>query len=415
MNAAAHTAERTGTTLYSRAAVVPDSVSEESRSVDVIASTDALDAHGTILRQNWQLERYADNPVVLYAHDQCELPIGLASNVRVEDGSLRATLTFSTEDLNPQAEQIWKNVKAKVIRGVSVGFWPHSVSFETKDDRDFIVLDDNELFEISIVPVGSNPETLAQMRQRALPKKSAPALVEPSGVPEIVRASLPVSGPPPAAKVQPAPVEQGPNPMTENNSSITPTILRALGLPPGSTESDGISCASRQHELEVGIVVLLGLQSTAEALGAVRGLKAKADESDKLRERLAKVETERDNQNFDVQIQRGVNERKLSPDTARLYREEFTVALADGRGAEAVARLKGFVDVAPTLHAQRAVQPKPTAAHTDVPLEFNGLGYRDLKPAQRAQLARQEPDLYRLMKDEWEASGRPQPTKTAAA
>src|SRR5690606_10054386 len=112
--------------------------------------TDDIDGHGTILRQNWRLDRFAANPVVLYSHNSRDLPIGTASEVGVVDGKLRAKLTFSTEDLNPKAEQIWRNVKAKVLRGISVGFLPHSVSFERKDDREFVVLDDNELMEISV-------------------------------------------------------------------------------------------------------------------------------------------------------------------------------------------------------------------------------------------------------------------------
>lgn len=400
MNAAAHSPERPGTVLYSRAAVAADTLSAESRSVDVIASTDALDAHGTVLRQNWRLERYRANPVVLYAHDSCELPIGLASNVRIEDGALRATLTFSTADLNPEADQIWKNIQARVLRGVSVGFWPHSVRFETEDDKEFCVLDDLELYEISIVPVGSNAETLTQMRARALSSRAVPP---PEQTPET---------PPVAAQNPPAPAAQGPKPMTENTS---PTIIRALGLPVGATEADGIACASRVRELEVGIVALLALQSSAEALGAVRGLKAKADKFDEITARLAAVEGERDQQNFDTQLQRGLSERKLSPETAKLYRDEFAVAIAENRGAQVVARLKGFVDVAPTLHAQRAVQPRVEQNNGGAPLEWEGKSYRDLKPARRAALSRENPELYRLMKDEWEAAGRPQRAATAAA
>jgi HK97 family phage prohead protease len=396
MKSPARSTERTQALVCSRAAVEPDSVSEESRSVEVIASTDAIDGHGTILRQNWRLDRYNANPVVLYAHDACELPIGLATNVRVDGGALKATLTFSTEDLNPQAEQIWKNIKAKVVRGVSVGFWPHSVTYERQNDRDIVVLDDNELLEISMVPVGSNPETLAQMRALAM----APAPQEPPA--------------PSAAEVNTA--SANPQETQIMSEPTNPTILRALGLPVGATESDGIACATRLREFEVGTVALLSLQSTAEALGAVRGLKAKADGYDAMATELATIKGERDQQNFDVQLQRGVNERKLSPETARLYREEFNASLAEGRGAQVVSRLKGFVDVAPTLVQARATQPKTPVGSGggDIPIEWNGVAYRDLKPAKRAELARAEPDLYRAMKSEWESAGRPQPTKASA-
>lgn len=469
--------ERRGEAVFSRAAVVSDTAAEDARSVDVVASTDALDAHGTVIRQNWQLDRYRAYPVVLFAHDQCELPIGLASNIRIEDGSLRATLNFSSGDLNPKAEQVWQNVKAGVLRGVSIGFIPHSIRFETEEDREFLALDDNELLEISIVPVPSNPETLASMRSRALgtaalrsrevectdPKFAIgdrvesladhePGMKGMTGTVAIARPGCPpyygvkldddegeihmwlaedelkrTDKPAPSAVTnegdsspmraaaalnQPAPSAQG-NQMSE--PVLTPTIVRALGLPVGSTENDAISCATRQHELEVGVVAILSLQSSAEALGAIRGLKAKADKFDEMSSKLAQIEGERDQQNFEVQIQRAVNERKMSKASIDQERKDFAEALAEGRGTRAVARLKGFLDTAPVLHAERHVQPKNSARVDDIPLDWNGVSYRDLKPAKRAQLSRENPDLYRLMKSEWEAAGRPAPTAQPAA
>lgn len=402
MNAPARQPERRDAVLYSRAAVEADTIASDTRSVDVIASTETLDAHGTVLKQNWKLERYAANPVVLYAHDSCELPIGLASNVRIEGGQLRATLTFSTADLNPVAEQVWKNVQAKVLRGISVGFWPHSYRWVMEDDVEYLELDDLELYEISVVPVGSNPETLADMRARALSSRA------PEPIP-------PVPDPFPAPTNQPAPVAQGNPQMTD--SSVTPTILRALGLPAGSTESDGIACATRQHELEVGIVAMLGLQSSAEALGAMRGIKAKADRCDAVELEIAKLRGERDAQNFEVQLSRGMSERKLSAATAQLYRDEFAGALEQGRGADVVARLKGFVDVAPTLHAERAKQPasSPTTPATGPALVWNGKTYRDLTGTERNALKAESPELYNLMRDEWRASGMPARSAGASA
>src|SRR5690606_3007346 len=119
-------------------------------------------------------------------------------------------ITFSDADLNPKAEQIWRNVKAKVLRGISVGFLPHSVSFERKDDREFVVLDDNELMEISIVPVPSNPATLSQLRARALQSAEPPQPIE--------QAAPPVSHQPPEMPKE--------SPMSENQNNATPTVAR---------------------------------------------------------------------------------------------------------------------------------------------------------------------------------------------
>ncbi len=147
----------------------------EDRTMDVVASTDALDAHGTVLDSgSWRLDRYRANPVVLYAHDQRDLPIGFAEDVRVADGALRARLRFVTAAANPLAEQVWQLVQQKALRAVSVGFFAGDVKTQKRDGREVAVLSDNELLEISVVPVPSNPEAVAKMRARAFAHHEEP-------------------------------------------------------------------------------------------------------------------------------------------------------------------------------------------------------------------------------------------------
>ena len=156
-------------------------ISEDTRSVDYVCSTSTLDSHGTVLRQNWRLDRYARNPVVLFCHNSRSIPVGTASNVRVQNGQLLATVTFATEDVSEDAEECWRAVKAGLLRGISVGFLAHAYRWEMEDDQERLVLDDLELLELSICAVPSNPDTLAQRdaisalraqaeRQRPTPK-----------------------------------------------------------------------------------------------------------------------------------------------------------------------------------------------------------------------------------------------------
>lgn len=140
---------------------------EDARCCQVIASTDDVDSHGEIVEQSWDLTRYAANPVVLYGHDSRELPIGHASDVGVVDGRLVATLHFASEKANPRAEQVWQLVREGVLRAVSVGFYPSDVRFEMRDGREVPVLANNELLEISVVPVPANPNALARLHARA--------------------------------------------------------------------------------------------------------------------------------------------------------------------------------------------------------------------------------------------------------
>lgn len=146
----------------------PDAA-DESRVIDCIASTDTEDTYGDSIEQDtWQLDRYAANPVVLYMHNSREMPIGLASNVRVEGGKLLATLTLTSDDINPRAGEVWRAYKAKLLRCVSVGFIAHSYRWEKREDREVFVLSDCELLEISVCTIGANPDALMKFRQRAI-------------------------------------------------------------------------------------------------------------------------------------------------------------------------------------------------------------------------------------------------------
>ncbi len=147
-------------------------LNEEERSVEVVASTDALDSYGESVAQNWRLQRYAKNPVILYGHNRSNaffggltqletLPIGRAENVRITDKGLLAKLFFGDEKVSPLAPYVWEGFKARTLNAVSVGFYPHEIRTERKDDVDFYVLDDNELFEISVVPLPANADAVA--------------------------------------------------------------------------------------------------------------------------------------------------------------------------------------------------------------------------------------------------------------
>jgi hypothetical protein len=153
------------------------SVSAAKRSIEVLASTNSLDSHNTVIDQDWNLSRYLRNPVVLWNHNRFEhgplslgggvrpedfLPIGRAENVRVESEGLVATIVFAAADSNPLADRILRMYLDRLLRSVSVGFRPGTVTKETIDGREILRLGQNELYEISAVPVGSNPDAVAR-------------------------------------------------------------------------------------------------------------------------------------------------------------------------------------------------------------------------------------------------------------
>lgn len=140
----------------------------EAREADFVASTDAVDSYEEVVEQSWRLDRFKSNPVVLFGHRSRELPIGIATRCEIVNGQLECTLRFVTEDKNPLAEQVWKMVRDGELRAVSVGFVPNTVRVEKRDGRDTYVLADNELHEISVVPIPANPEALSKMKAKAI-------------------------------------------------------------------------------------------------------------------------------------------------------------------------------------------------------------------------------------------------------
>lgn len=149
------------------------SLDAEKRSISVIASSESLDSHDEVVEQKWRFARYEKNPVILWAHNKAAghdgLPIGRGENWRVEgkgaDAQLKMDIVFASADANPFADSVFKLFQEEILKSVSVGFRPHSVRLEKRksagDEDEIFVLSDNELYELSVVPVGSNPDAVA--------------------------------------------------------------------------------------------------------------------------------------------------------------------------------------------------------------------------------------------------------------
>ena len=150
-------------------------VDATARSARFVASTDAIDSYGEIVNQNWILDRYKANPIVLYNHMRTgsDLPIGTAT-VEMVGGKLECVITFASAKASPLAERVWNLVQERVLRAVSVGFRPRNVRTEVRDGEEVVLLDDNELYEISVTPIGANPEALAKMKALGLDMHARP-------------------------------------------------------------------------------------------------------------------------------------------------------------------------------------------------------------------------------------------------
>jgi hypothetical protein len=156
----------------------------KNRQAEFVISTESVDSYDTVFKiDGWDLERYANNPIVAYGHrtwsDNPDMIIG-TSTVRIEGKELIGVVTFEDESVNPMAEKVWRKVQAGTLRMASVGANPLEYRWGVAADGEnpgVLYFTRTELYEWSIVAIGSNKdalkrsvETIEEIRKSLEPK-----------------------------------------------------------------------------------------------------------------------------------------------------------------------------------------------------------------------------------------------------
>ena len=159
----------------------------DQRMVEFIASTSAVDSYGTVLPvDKWDLSRYAKNGVVGYQHDiywtdDPDNVIG-RGEAFVEGDALVIRIFFEPADINRKAEKVYQKVLFGSINAVSVGFQAtapgHWGLERDNEDPDVYYYNGQQLLEVSVVNVPSNPEAVKRSAAEELaihmPEKPTP-------------------------------------------------------------------------------------------------------------------------------------------------------------------------------------------------------------------------------------------------
>lgn len=113
--------------------------------------------------EGMSLDRFRNNPVMLYAHDD-EKVIGRWENTRIEDGKLTADAVFDIDD--PEAAQVAGKVERGFLKGCSIGM----IVSEMREMDGEVVATVSELLEASIcaVPADANAIALYDQNRRRL-------------------------------------------------------------------------------------------------------------------------------------------------------------------------------------------------------------------------------------------------------
>ncbi len=149
-------------------------VSDVTKSITCIASTDEPDRYGDIIDQDgWVLKHFKKNPVICKFHQYAELPVARAVEVWTElkgdVNRLMARIQFSPTE---EGTTFYEMYKSKFLRGFSVGFLPiksQLIEQEKDDDKPFFLHEPrkfikSELLEISCVGIPANSSCLAEVK-----------------------------------------------------------------------------------------------------------------------------------------------------------------------------------------------------------------------------------------------------------
>jgi len=160
-----------------------DGIDLASRTVVAIVSDETKDRYGDVVKAaGWKLEEFKKNPVIPWAHQtsgglfgggSVPLPVGKALDIWIEADKLYAKVQFAEHDF---AEEVWRLYRDGYLRAFSVGFlpkkWERMYEGEGSDAHyvgtRFL---EQELLEISAVPIPANPNALALAMHKGLELK----------------------------------------------------------------------------------------------------------------------------------------------------------------------------------------------------------------------------------------------------
>lgn len=95
----------------------------DDRTFEVVMSTSDEDRQGDSLDQSgWDFTYFKLNPVVLWAHNYSDFPIGIVTDIRVEGDKTITTGKFAPEGLNPTADIACALYQQGILKTVSPGY-----------------------------------------------------------------------------------------------------------------------------------------------------------------------------------------------------------------------------------------------------------------------------------------------------
>lgn len=134
----------------------------DDRFMTMVGSSEILDRDQEAFETaGWDLRNYKKNPVILFGHDKRQPAIAKSNKTYINGTELLFDIEFPEAGVYPFADTIRKLYAGGFMRASSVGFIPKKWEFgDGKPNRPLVKYLEQELLELSLVPVPANPAAL---------------------------------------------------------------------------------------------------------------------------------------------------------------------------------------------------------------------------------------------------------------
>lgn len=123
---------------------------EDTGTFRVVGTTENLDRYQEVIKlDGWDVERYMQNPVILWGHDHNRL-IGMTTSIEIVDGKMVFNGKFAPTEEGQEKRRLYD---LGFLRATSVGF--------IEKEREGNLITKAELLELSFVSVPANPYALS--------------------------------------------------------------------------------------------------------------------------------------------------------------------------------------------------------------------------------------------------------------
>jgi len=122
----------------------------------------------------WELDNFKKNPIILFNHGMDTLggtPVGKATEVRATDEGLFLKVKMSNSQA-PLIKMVRDLVEERILKAFSVGFSPKESDIVEHDGKSIRKISKAELFEVSIVGVPMNQDSLFELSAKSMTSKS---------------------------------------------------------------------------------------------------------------------------------------------------------------------------------------------------------------------------------------------------